>query len=1003
MRSLLLLSLFCCTSLLPAQEYFQQEVDYDISVSLNDRTHELLGQLTLGYTNNSPDQLTRIPFHVWPNAFSSTTTAFAKQKLRNGDTEFYFDDSDNWGELDGLNFTVDGNPARHQADASHPDIVYLTLPEPLAPGGTITIRTPFRVDVPNSYSRLGHVGESYQVTQWYPKPAVYDTDGWHAMPYLDQGEFYSEFGSFKVAITLPENYVVGATGILEEASEREWLLEKAATNRKNLVTRAVTVGTGEEPFPASSASTKTITFTAERVHDFAWFADKRFKVLHDTLQLAGAPEPINVWSMYTETEAALWARSTEYLKRAVRFYSDKVGTYPYPQVTGVQSALSAGGGMEYPMITVIGLSYSARSLDEVLTHEVGHNWFYGILGSNERDSPWMDEGLNSYYEGRYMDTYYEKEQTNVPFIGSLDLGRTGYRYLARQGRDQAPNTNADSLSQWNYWIQAYSKPAMALSELEAFVGADKVDAAMRKYYRQWRFKHPQPDDFFRVMEAELGSEISPWLADAMLTTKTSDWKVNSVRNGQINLAHSGDRPAPATAQIELGDGTKLARTQVPGEIPEKQADGGEGTKATLPEAANPLDLYAHNNASGTRKPVFRFGIGTGDAEKLPLFALPLLGYNIHDGFQAGVALHNRTLLPQPFEWMIAPLYGFSSGEVNGFGGARYRLLRPFSGVRQVMLSAGTQRWSDFTLARTDEAYGYARTAAKVEFYFDNPPITERKTKAFIQGIYLNKNRPAFARIDTVTQIVGTRDEANLFIRLGFESRTEREINPFAYALTLEYKNRDDGQSEAFEASHLRLDGTVEGAFQYEAGNFFRYRVFCAYFIQNELRDRAFYPESALSLVDNADSDYRRDGLYLGRNVNPDQNDWADQQLGRRQGGFRAPISSQFPAFKSNNYMVATNLDVDLPFGKLPIPLGVFLDAGYYGFRALSSDPATGRFSWVGGASLTLLDNRVGVFLPLVADPDTRNLLDQRGGLLSGLSVRLQLDGWLPWKWVDGIL
>ena len=993
----LLLTLLLCTCGLAQNDYFQQDVSYDITVMLNDQTHELLGQLTLEYTNNSPDELKKIPFHIWPNAYSSRSSAFSQQKLRAGNTYFYFADTTQRGGLDGLNFTVDGQPVGHEPDPREVDIVYVSLPKPLASGASITIRTPFRVDIPASFSRLGHVGESYQLTQWYPKPAVYDQNGWHAMPYLDQGEFYSEFGDFRVRITLPYNYIVGATGVLQEADEREWLLRKATEDEAKLGVRSDLPmgGRVDEGFPISDPTTKTLTYVAENVHDFAWFADKRFKVLHDTLQLPGRAEAVDVWSMFTEAEAGLWVNSIDYLKRATRFYSERIGTYPYPQVTGVQSALSAGGGMEYPMVTVIGLSYEAESLDIVLTHEVGHNWFYGILGSNERQSPWMDEGLNSYYEERYHDLYYENEGMELPILGNVDENVLGFRYFTRQGRDQAPNTRADSLSEYNYWIQAYSKPSMALKEVELATSPARLDAAMQAYYQRWKFKHPQPTDLFDVLEAELDTDLR-YFRQAMLTTETSDWST-AIRDGRLHLGHSGKRLAPVTTKVTTAGGEVSASTRVPGKV----APGATPAERTeLPTESNPLDLWTSNNSSGWRKLKLGFAFGDEEVGVSKLFAAPIVGYNIHDGFQLGAALHNRTTVPQKLEWLLAPMYGFKSSTLNGFGGLRYRLPRPMKGVRQLILSAGTQQWSDFTLARTDEAYSYARSALKAELFFNETPIKSAQASLFAQLIYLDKERPNF---EGTPEPVSISNDANLFARIGYQRTLSREINPLSYSLVLEYKTRDEDINPAFETSHLRLDATVTGGLQYERGHFFRYRLFGGYFLHNNLRDRASYPEGTLSLIGNAESDYRRDGLYLGRNPNANQDNWGDQQLAQRQGGFRAPINAALPGYQSNNYMLATNLDVDLPLGDIPIPLGVFLDAGYYGFRGTTSDPTQGTFSWVGGVSLTALQGKVGIYAPFVADPETRDLLEQRGGLLSRLSFRLSLGELLPWVWVDDVL
>jgi len=219
--------LFLIISVGTAQsDYFQQAVNYKIEATLDDQKHELRGNVEMVYVNNAPESLNEIYLHLWPNAYQNRKTAFAKQKIRQGDTEFYFSDKKQRGGFSNLNFTVDSRPQTIEYDAKNPDIALLKLSEPLASGNSIVIKTPFTLKIPDSFSRLGHVGESYQMTQWYPKPAVYDRDGWHPMPYLDMGEFYSEFGNFDVKITLPENYVMGATGVLQTDTEKEFLAQK---------------------------------------------------------------------------------------------------------------------------------------------------------------------------------------------------------------------------------------------------------------------------------------------------------------------------------------------------------------------------------------------------------------------------------------------------------------------------------------------------------------------------------------------------------------------------------------------------------------------------------------------------------------------------------------------------------------------------------------------------------------------------------------------------------
>ena len=260
MKKLLLFLFFFSTFIdLEAQSYWQQEVNYIIEVTLDDTNHELNALVKMEYHNNSPDELREIYMHLWPNAYKNGSTALAKQKLENGNTLLHYASVEDRGYIDGLDFEVNGKKVAWELDAVHIDIGKLTLNEPLKPGNKIDITTPFHVKIPKGiFSRLGHMGESYQITQWYPKPAVYDKEGWHPMPYLDQGEFYSEFGSFDVSITLPENYVVGATGdLIDGEEELKWLDQRIVNTEKYLAElENIIPGAGKKnesnPFPPSA-------------------------------------------------------------------------------------------------------------------------------------------------------------------------------------------------------------------------------------------------------------------------------------------------------------------------------------------------------------------------------------------------------------------------------------------------------------------------------------------------------------------------------------------------------------------------------------------------------------------------------------------------------------------------------------------------------------------------------------------------------------------------------
>ena len=417
-----------------SNQYFQQMVKYEIDITLNDSAHTLSAYERLEYTNNSPDTLKYIWFHLWPNAYKNDSTAFAKQQIKSGSRRFANSDEEDRGFIDSLDFLVDGIKATWETHTDWIDVAKIMLPNHLLPGMSVIIETPFFIKLPLVFSRLGHSGKHYEITQWYPKPAVYDHKGWHPMPYLNMGEFYSEFGIFDVKITLPKDYRLMATGdLVNGENEIHWLDSLAAQGdslhvlpKKELKKKLKLMKKNAEKaetVDSSDIEMKTLHFHQENVHDFAWFADKNWIVRKGELLLSDSTQNITLWSFYLPKNAEIWGNSIEYLHDSGYWYSKFYGDYPYNHLTAVDGDMSAGGGMEYPNITVISKMGSKHLLEMVIMHEVGHNWFYGILGSNERDHTWMDEGLNEFNNIRYWEAKYGEENRRV-FGCKLSLRET---------------------------------------------------------------------------------------------------------------------------------------------------------------------------------------------------------------------------------------------------------------------------------------------------------------------------------------------------------------------------------------------------------------------------------------------------------------------------------------------------------------------------------------------------------------------------------------------------
>ena len=416
-----------------------------------------------------------------------------------------------YGYIDQLAFKVKGVAAKTEAHPKHIDIIKLLLDKPLASGDSITIATPFHVVLPSYFSRSGYADGEFMACQWYPKPAVYDKNGWHEMPYLDMGEFYSEYATFNVTLTVPSDFIVAATGTLQTKAELDTYKKTGAAN---------TVSRSNKPVlyqPATKGGNKTLSYYAEQVPDFAWFADKDFVIQYDTVQLSSG-KVVDAFSYYHNKKKTLWDNSIDYVKDATRKYSEWVGEYAYPVVQAVEGpANNSSGGMEYPMVTLItSPDAKVETLDGVIAHEVGHNWFMAILGSNERMHTWMDEGLNSYYHFRYEAEKYRynsifgdampKEVRDLPVD---KFQETVYTVIDKNlPMESAMETPADKFPNSDeYGLVSYVKTALWLYLLESSVGREKLDAAMQNYYQQWKFKHPQPEDMQKAFEEAIGGNL----------------------------------------------------------------------------------------------------------------------------------------------------------------------------------------------------------------------------------------------------------------------------------------------------------------------------------------------------------------------------------------------------------------------------------------------------------------------------------------------------------------
>jgi len=509
---LLLFVFFTSISFTYAQQaYWQQEVKYNIDVALNDKNNSLTGSETVVYKNNAPQALDFIWFHIWPNAYKNESTALLQQ-IKSDTSRQKKLEKFTYGSIEGLNFKVNGKTAVTEAHSNpqYIDVIKIKLPKPLKTGESVTISTDFKVNLPSYFSRSGYADGEFMICQWYPKPAVYDKDGWHEFPYLDMGEFYSDYADFNVNITVPASYIVGATGVLKTQDEAA---QYKSIGSKNVANRSAKPVLYQAKNPNG---TKKLQYQASNVPDFAWFADKNFVIQYDTLKLASG-RVVDAFTYYHNKDTTLWVNSIDYTKDATRKYSNWIGEYQYPTVQVVEGpANNSSGGMEYPMITLItSPDAKVESLDAVIAHEVGHNWFMSMLGSNERKHTWLDEGLNTYFQFRYEADKYRYNSIfgdaipeEVRKLPADEFLRRIYSVLDQIPMQTAIETPSDQFkTSEDYGMISYVKTALWLYKIELKVGKEKMDAAFKHYFDLWKNKHPQPEDLKAAFEQSTGVNL----------------------------------------------------------------------------------------------------------------------------------------------------------------------------------------------------------------------------------------------------------------------------------------------------------------------------------------------------------------------------------------------------------------------------------------------------------------------------------------------------------------
>ncbi len=543
--------------------YFQQRVDYVMDVFLDTKTHKLTGKQIATYYNNSPDTLWEIYYHLYLNAFKpGSSMQIRGDVIRNALGERIRGmKPDEYGWTNVKSLKADDEDIDFEIFDT---ILRVRLKKPLVPGHFVKIEMEFESQIPKQTRRNGRdnrEGIDYSMAQWYPKICEYDFEGWHADQYIER-EFYGVWGNFDVKITLPSDYLVGATGVIQNPNEVMCGYELGPVD---------TLIFPQQWKKELKTQLKTWHFKAEKVHDFAWVADRDY--IHEITWMTLEDDTVIIHLLYQPDVYPLWRETGKFTKEIIKLYSEWFYKYPYKSFTVAQAG---DGGMEYPMLIMITGYRGRTSMIGILAHEIGHNWFYGLIGNNESKEAWIDEGGASFVTPRvFKKLLGEKWRSDFSTLDNLlrpesDIfgGYKNYIRFSKLGYEEPVLLHSDFFREpITYTNAVYGKGASIFEMLEYVVGDSVFALIMKEFFKEWSFKHPTTKDFERVAERVSGMELD-WFFDQWLkTTRKCDYAIESFsgkwvsENGlrkyniKVKLRNYGQIVMPIDLYIYFEDGT----------------------------------------------------------------------------------------------------------------------------------------------------------------------------------------------------------------------------------------------------------------------------------------------------------------------------------------------------------------------------------------------------------------------------------------------------------------
>ncbi len=905
-RFLLFFVIVFCVSLLPGQSNWQQKVDYKMDVALNVEERMLSGEEWVTYTNNSPDTMNDLYFHLTANAFSSKKSQFAKSIYCTTCNQMILATKAQMGGYTCMDFSTEGEALRFEYRDSAHEIVRVYLKQPLEPGQSVTIQVPICLKIPDIILELRKYGSDFQLHGWYPSPFAYDKEGWHLVPYGFQGVNYAEFGDYDVSITLPADYFIASTGQIDNAREQVRLNKRKALTQVYLdsIRWDTLYDVSRIHLPKAGRGMKKVHLTAHNVNDFTWYASPDYLVTEEEITI-NEGKKVRVSCFFLPKKAFPSLHANDFIKESIRYYSGIIGPYPWDQMTVVVQDLFNVYHYAHPGVVDLDDVYLPTDLKRDADRLIAAQWFSCAVNADGYRHIWQYQGLAEFmyrYHRREKDgeAFYNDEHEGF-FAGQTDIPEYFLNVITaiRTNRDQKPDLPVDQYTLVNLSYHKFNYPAHVFNYLAAYIGPKAMFKSMHDYYDKFRFGHPSPSDLQKVLEDNTGKELD-WVFSGLFCVghnrplymdyALEAWKDKA--NNIVTISNKGDVAAPVLVQ-GMRDGKVVSSQWV---------EGFNGTKVVKVEGKD-LDAVEldHDRISPDirpenqrlRKGVFPrmrplklsvFPVWGLQTSRTNILLIPAIGYNYNDGFMLGAVIHNYSALVPRWKYFVAPMYGFKSKHWVGMGELNYNYYPRGMKLRHLRAGVFYRRFSPTQWADSPAGYtANSRMTPYIQSYFKSGPLS--LTEHYFRVSY---DRYMFAGDEEKGPFGGPASQ-----RLRLRYRFEKDHSRFPLSFSAGWQLGKYGAKR-----EQMVDAALSGEINLSEYIAVDYRLFEGYVLGKE--DGGLKGGYYLTATPSADNMYL-DNYYFKRTPE------FRQVLTNSDGGFKDPI-----IVKAGSSLTALNLMASVP-------------------------------------------------------------------------------------------